>query len=291
MSDEVTYTTLTFQYLSGARNKQDRNDLREQGCSAPSPAWRPAALGLLALCLMLLAGLVALGVMVFQMSSGMNSDSEKLTECQKTIHLQQDNSSQQLSNSKDTPTAEEFLKSQVANLSKRQEQMAVRLCKELLVRTAVWCKDSGSQVPLSSEMIFEEIEKQVSGDPRAIAFVVLLGVISFSDHKCNPCPQMWQWHQDSCYYFIINEENTWSDSRNDCRAKNATLMKIDTLEEKNFLKSQPLLTSSFFWLGLSWDRSGASWRWEDGSVSSPSFAEISWICEKSAAPVKIETLS
>lgn len=73
--------------------------------------------------------------------------------------------------------------------------------------------------------------KAFSSHSRVIPFI-LLGVISFSDHRCNPCPKMWQWYQNSCYYFTTNEEKTWTNSRKDCIDKNSTLVKIDSLEEK-----------------------------------------------------------
>ncbi|KAF3816353.1 hypothetical protein GH733_014526 [Mirounga leonina] len=219
-------------------------------------------MSLLTLCLMLLIGLT---------SNEINSDSEKLNQLQKLIHQQQDNLSEQLSSYRNFPTEEEFLKSQISSLLKRQGQMAVKLCQELIIHT--------------------------------------------SDHRCNPCPRMWQWYQNSCYYFATNEEKTWTNSRKNCMDRNSTLVKIDSLEEK----SQPLPTFSFFWLGLSWDPSGRSWLWEDGSGPSPSLfsakeyaqingskgcayfqkgniyisrcsAEISWICEKTAALVRIEDL-
>ncbi|XP_004779785.1 C-type lectin domain family 12 member B isoform X2 [Mustela putorius furo] len=246
MSEEVTYATLTFQDSVGERNNRDRNNLRKRGYPAPSPTWRQAALSLLTLCLMLLIGLVTLGIMFLQTSNEINSDSEKLSQLQKIIHQQQDNLSEQLNSYRNIPTQEEFLKSQISSLLKRQGQMAIKLCQELIIHT--------------------------------------------SDHKCNPCPKMWQWYQNSCYYFATNEERTWTNSRKNCMDRNSTLVKIDSLEEKDFLKSQPLPTFSFFWLGLSWDPSRRSWVWEDGSGPSPSFAEISWICEKMAALVKIEDL-
>ncbi|XP_057413152.1 C-type lectin domain family 12 member B isoform X2 [Balaenoptera acutorostrata] len=246
MSEEVTYATLTFQDSVAARNNWDRNNLRKRGYPAPSPIWRQAALGLLTLCLMLLIGLVTLGIMFLQTSNEINSDSEKLSQLQKIIHQQQDNLSQQLSNYRNFPMEKEFLKSQISSLLKRQRQMAIKLCQELIIHT--------------------------------------------SDHKCNPCPKTWQWYQNSCYYFVTNEEKTWPNSRKSFKDKNSTLVKIDSLEEKDFLKSQPLPKFPFFCLGLSWDPSGRSWLWEDGSSPSPSFAEISWICEKTAALVKIEDL-
>ncbi|XP_057559227.1 C-type lectin domain family 12 member B [Hippopotamus amphibius kiboko] len=273
MSEEVTYATLTFQDSAAAGNNRDRNNLRKRGYPAPSPVWRQAALGLLTLCLMLLVGLVTLGIMFLQTSNEFNSDSEKLSQLQKIIHQQQDNLSQQLSNYRNFPMEKEFLKSQISSLLKRQGKMAIKLCQELIIHT--------------------------------------------SDHKCNPCPKMWQWYQSSCYYFVTNEEKTWLNSRKSCMDKNSTLVKIDSLEEKDFLKSQPLPKFPFFWLGLSWDLTGRRWLWEDGSSPSASLfsineyaqingskgcayfqrgniyisrcsAEISWMCEKSAALVKIE---
>ncbi|XP_037370266.1 C-type lectin domain family 12 member B [Talpa occidentalis] len=271
MSEDVTYATLTFQDSAGARNNRDRNNLRKRGYPALSPIWRQTALGLLMLCLMLLIALVTLGTVFLQMSHKINSDSEKVSQLQKVIHQQQDNESKLLN----LPTEEQFLKSQISNLLKRQGRMAIKLCQELITH--------------------------------------------ISDHKCNPCPKMWQWYQNSCYYFIIKEEKTWVNSRQDCMDKNSTLVKINSWEEKDFLKSHPIHKFSFFWLGLSWDPPSRSWLWEDGSTLSPSLlstteyaqingskecayyqngniytsrcsAEISWICEKAAALVKIEDL-
>jgi len=77
---------------------------------------------------------------------------------------------------------------------------------------------------------------------------MLLGVISFSDHKCNPCPKTWKWYQTSCYYFAVNEEKTWPNSRKNCMDKNSTLVKIDSLEEKVRLNLLPWLEKLFMYL-------------------------------------------
>lgn len=73
-------------------------------------------------------------------------------------------------------------------------------------------------------------------DRSTVTEPVLSAVISVTDHRCNPCPETWQWHQDSCYYFMANEEKTWTDSRKDCMDKNSTLAKIDSWEEKVWVK-------------------------------------------------------
>ncbi|XP_075409218.1 C-type lectin domain family 12 member B isoform X2 [Tenrec ecaudatus] len=245
MSEEVTYATLTFQNSAEAGNNQGPK-LRKRGDPTPSAVWRWAVLSLITLCLLLLTGLVTLGIMYFQTSNIIDLDSEELSSFQKTTCQQQGNPSPQLSDY-NFPTDEDFLKSQISNLLKKQEQMATKLCQQL--------------------------------------------VIEKSDHKCNPCPKMWQWHQNSCYYVQSTEEKTWSNSRQDCRDRNATLLKLDSSEEKDFLRSQLFPKLSFFWLGLSWNPHGRNWLWEDGSSPSVSFAEISWVCEKTAALVKIEDLN
>ncbi|XP_016040529.2 C-type lectin domain family 12 member B [Erinaceus europaeus] len=274
--EEVTYTTLVFQDPARSGNYRDRNNLKKRGYQFLSPIWRQTSLlVLLVLCLMMLIGLVTLGIMFLQASNEINSDSEKLSQLQKVLHPGQDNSSQEVNIYRNFPTEEEFLKAQISKLLKRQHQMAIKLCQELITHK--------------------------------------------SDHKCNPCPKAWQWYQDSCYYFITNEEKTWINSREDCLEKNSTLVKIDSMAEKDFLKSQSSPRYSFFWLGLSWDPSCRSWLWEDGSLPSPFLfstteyaqingskrcaylengniyisrcsAEISWICEKAATLVKIEDL-
>ena len=73
---------------------------------------------------------------VLQTSTEINSDSEKLSQLQKIIHQQQDNLSKQLSSYRNIPTEEEFLKSQISSLLKRQGQMAIRLCQELIIHTS-----------------------------------------------------------------------------------------------------------------------------------------------------------
>ncbi|EPQ10846.1 C-type lectin domain family 12 member B [Myotis brandtii] len=173
MSEEVTYATLSFQESVGAGNNQNRNNLRKKGKDSGKVRLD-------------LGGWT--GVQGFETSKEIDSDSENLSQLQKTVHHQQDNLSQQLSNYRNFPTEEELLKSQISNLLKKQGQMAIKLCQELVIHT--------------------------------------------SDHKCNPCPKMWHWHQNSCYYFAMNEEKTWSNSRKNCMDKNSTLVKIDSLEEK-----------------------------------------------------------
>ncbi|XP_055974425.1 C-type lectin domain family 12 member B isoform X2 [Sorex fumeus] len=246
MSEDVTYATLTLQDPAGTGNCQDRNNLRIKDSPGQFPTWRQAALGLLALCFLMLIGLVTLGILFFQTESKMNSGSEKLTQLLQIIEQQRANSSRQQTASRDLLEKEKSLKSQIADLLRWQKKIATKLCQELVTHT--------------------------------------------SDHKCNPCPKTWHWYQDSCYYFITTEEKNWDNSKEDCVGKESSLVKIETQEEKDYLKSRPLPKYSFFWLGLSLDPSTSTWLWDDGSVPSPSIAEISWICEQTAPLVKPENL-
>ncbi|KAL4698895.1 hypothetical protein H8959_011552 [Pygathrix nigripes] len=201
MSEEVTYATLTFQDYAGARNNRHGNNLRKKGRSSENTSWvlgewtgvkRFEVPALMLVLKTVCCEISKMGTNLVEclrrISNDINSDSEKLSQLQKTIHQRQDNLSQQLGNSNNLSIEEEFLKSQISSLLKRQEQMAIKLCQELIIHA--------------------------------------------SDHRCNPCPKMWQWYQNSCYYFTTNEEKTWTNSRKDCIDKNSTLLKIDTLEEK-----------------------------------------------------------
>uniref|UniRef100_A0A8D1MRR6 C-type lectin domain family 12 member B n=1 Tax=Sus scrofa TaxID=9823 RepID=A0A8D1MRR6_PIG len=79
-------------------NLETEKPLLLSGHPASSSIWRQAALGLLTFCLMLLIGLVTLGIMFIN--------------------------------------TKEELKSQISNLLKRQRQMAVKLCQELIIHTS-----------------------------------------------------------------------------------------------------------------------------------------------------------
>jgi hypothetical protein len=79
--------------------------------------------------------LASLCLAVLQVSNDINSDSEKLSQLQKSIHPQQDNLSESLNSSRKSLT-EESLQSQISALLERQEQMATKLCKEFLIHAS-----------------------------------------------------------------------------------------------------------------------------------------------------------
>ncbi|KAL2776859.1 C-type lectin domain family 12 member A isoform 1, partial [Daubentonia madagascariensis] len=67
------------------------------------------------------------------------------------------------------------------------------------------------------------------------------------EHKCKPCPERWMWLEDSCY-LLYNKAQTWQKSKMTCAAQNASLLKINSKSELDFIKSQRLYN---YWLGLS----------------------------------------
>uniref|UniRef100_A0A8B9T1U1 C-type lectin domain-containing protein n=1 Tax=Anas platyrhynchos TaxID=8839 RepID=A0A8B9T1U1_ANAPL len=76
------------------------------------------------------------------------------------------------------------------------------------------------------------------------------------------CPDTWIGFQSKCYYFSENR-NDWNTSLENCKALEASLTSIDSLEELHFLLhyGRPL----HYWVGL--HREGSDpWRWCNGSL-------------------------
>ncbi|XP_036157567.1 C-type lectin domain family 12 member A isoform X1 [Myotis myotis] len=67
------------------------------------------------------------------------------------------------------------------------------------------------------------------------------------EHKCKPCPEKWEWYEDSCYR-EFKEYETWQKSDSTCSAHNASLVKIKNKSVLEFIKSKKL---KYYWLGLS----------------------------------------
>ncbi|XP_069867957.1 C-type lectin domain family 12 member A-like [Dipodomys merriami] len=65
-------------------------------------------------------------------------------------------------------------------------------------------------------------------------------------HKCNPCAQDWKWHENRCY-LLYHTYDTWENSQKSCAHHNASLLKINNKDVRDFVK--PLRNS--YWLGAS----------------------------------------
>uniref|UniRef100_A0A3B4H8P8 C-type lectin domain-containing protein n=1 Tax=Pundamilia nyererei TaxID=303518 RepID=A0A3B4H8P8_9CICH len=76
-----------------------------------------------------------------------------------------------------------------------------------------------------------------------------------SDGPC-ACDEGWDEHGGKCYYFSTNK-SSWTESRDECRAKGGDLVKIDNWCEQNF--------EDMFWIGLTDAVEEGRWLWLDGS--------------------------
>uniref|UniRef100_A0A3B4HAL2 C-type lectin domain-containing protein n=1 Tax=Pundamilia nyererei TaxID=303518 RepID=A0A3B4HAL2_9CICH len=70
------------------------------------------------------------------------------------------------------------------------------------------------------------------------------------------CDEGWDEHGGKCYYFSTNK-SSWTESRDECRAKGGDLVKIDNWCEQNF--------EDMFWIGLTDAVEEGRWLWLDGS--------------------------
>ncbi|KAL3056018.1 hypothetical protein OYC64_018677 [Pagothenia borchgrevinki] len=79
--------------------------------------------------------------------------------------------------------------------------------------------------------------------------------------KAKTCPEGWRMFGCSCYLFST-EEASWEQSRQNCRARGAHLVIVDSNEEQDFITS---MTKKDTWIGLSDREEEGTWKWVDGS--------------------------
>ncbi|KAL7841351.1 hypothetical protein SRHO_G00250420 [Serrasalmus rhombeus] len=80
----------------------------------------------------------------------------------------------------------------------------------------------------------------------------------------------WRYFSSSLYYISI-ERKSWDDSRQDCRARGADLLIINSREEQDF--TEKLRGGQTAWIGLRYRLIGGAWRWGwvDDSALTTSF--------------------
>ena len=81
-------------------------------------------------------------------------------------------------------------------------------------------------------------------------------------------PTSWQTcFQGSCYELFAADLQTWYNAKAFCADQHgAQLVKIDSSDENNFIKSQYLIGQVDYWIGLSDSSSPGVWKWADGDV-------------------------
>ncbi|XP_033992131.1 CD209 antigen-like protein C [Trematomus bernacchii] len=80
--------------------------------------------------------------------------------------------------------------------------------------------------------------------------------------KEKTCPEGWRKFGCSCYLFLSTEKASWEQSRQDCRARGAHLVIVDSEEEQEFISSK---IKGDTWIGLSDREEEGTWKWVDGS--------------------------
>ncbi|XP_072845255.2 killer cell lectin-like receptor subfamily B member 1A [Pogona vitticeps] len=115
-------------------------------------------------------------------------------------------------------------------------------------------KTSGTDCFLASEMLHLKTSLCYSPNSYAADYV----------KDCKLCPQNWKLYKGKCYW-VSQERKSWTQSQDDCRAKNSTLPVIQDVDQTTFIKNITQKSTSY-WLGLVAEYSERwIWKWTDGS--------------------------
>uniref|UniRef100_A0A3B4Z3P5 CD209 antigen-like protein E n=1 Tax=Seriola lalandi dorsalis TaxID=1841481 RepID=A0A3B4Z3P5_SERLL len=76
------------------------------------------------------------------------------------------------------------------------------------------------------------------------------------------CPAGWRMFSGTCYLLSI-QSASWEKAREDCRARGADLVIIDSLKEQEFLTKDIIKQES--WIGLTDRNHEKTWKWIDGT--------------------------
>ncbi|XP_071880878.1 C-type lectin domain family 2 member B-like isoform X2 [Anas platyrhynchos] len=114
-------------------------------------------------------------------------------------------------------------------------------------------------------------EQEVLNPPRdaekQCKWVVQLQSRSSHPQFSHVCPATWIGFQSKCYYFSGNRSD-WNTSLENCKALEASLTSIDSLEELDFIKRYK--GQGNHWFGLHKEDDG-QWRWTNGTVFNNGF--------------------
>ena len=80
------------------------------------------------------------------------------------------------------------------------------------------------------------------------------------------CQQGWIGNGTSCYK-LFTSPKTWENAKKECEKWNARLVKVESSEENDFIKTEVLPTDANenYWIGLSDSHKENDWMWTDGT--------------------------
>ena len=80
------------------------------------------------------------------------------------------------------------------------------------------------------------------------------------------CQQGWIGNGTSCYKLFASYI-TWENAKEECEEWNASLVKVESSEENDFIKTELLPThkNGNYWIGLSDSDNEGDWMWTDGT--------------------------
>uniref|UniRef100_A0A3B4Z5S4 C-type lectin domain-containing protein n=1 Tax=Seriola lalandi dorsalis TaxID=1841481 RepID=A0A3B4Z5S4_SERLL len=83
------------------------------------------------------------------------------------------------------------------------------------------------------------------------------------------CPEGWRMFSGTCY-LLSTQSGSWEKGREDCRARGADLVIIDSLEEQTLLTGFAA-GKKFWWIGLTDRDEEGTWKWIDGTPLTQSY--------------------
>ena len=94
-------------------------------------------------------------------------------------------------------------------------------------------------------------------------FLVFLFLL-FLNSACQPG---WIGSGTSCYKFVTSPKLTWDKAKEECKNWQGGLVKVESPEETEFIKTNVLPTGGkdIYWIGLSDSANEEDWMWTDGT--------------------------
>ncbi|CAH3196434.1 unnamed protein product [Porites evermanni] len=81
------------------------------------------------------------------------------------------------------------------------------------------------------------------------------------------CQQDWICNGTSCYKLVKSSRLSWGKAKEECEKCKAGLVKVESLEENDFIKTKllPTRNNGSYWIGLSDSANENDWMWTDGT--------------------------